>query len=445
MDSMLQTQFGKIAIVIGLLAMGMGSMGCSDDGGDSSDPFNNNEPNPCADVECPDGESCVVDGDEGLCEEDANNQVDPCEGVSCDEGQVCDPDSGDCVDDGGEEDLCQGVDCGALETCNDETGECVDIDAAEGYTCQAPNQLGALEGGQTMTVSGSPAAQPSTEETSCTLTESGNAVWEFETDVPLQIDVGIDAMESDELLVAEVRQEDCSDPEALIEGQACDNLNHDGTSFSFTVGGGSTYYLIVEGRSTMVPADFDLELSTTDLMCYPEGSWRCDPDEDDIILECDDGLAENPETCGSGCEDDACLGDTCENAIEVTDSVTIEGNTRPFNNTFDFESFPECTTEGAAGVGTGDTGPVTDGRDMVFYLPGLESGQVVVADTSETDQRNYFGVVEECDATNISCVYAESFDQTMEWQVEESGDYYVIVTRNTINSGDFVYSIEIMD
>ena len=74
----------SLAIAMGIVLLGGGMTACSDDP-EGSDPFNN-ETSPCSDVECPDGESCVVDGGEGVCEPDANNQQDACDGVICDEG-----------------------------------------------------------------------------------------------------------------------------------------------------------------------------------------------------------------------------------------------------------------------------------------------------------------------------------------------------------------------
>ncbi len=74
---------------------------------------------PCAGVECPEGETCVG----GVCV-----PVDPCEGVECPEGETCV--DGECVP----EDPCAGVECPEGETCVD--GECVPADPCEGVTCE---------------------------------------------------------------------------------------------------------------------------------------------------------------------------------------------------------------------------------------------------------------------------------------------------------------------
>ncbi|MCB9849111.1 MAG: hypothetical protein H6817_00230 [Phycisphaerales bacterium] len=63
---------------------------------------------PCADIVCTTGFSCV----DGACVAD-----DPCEGVTCDEGESCV--DGACVAD----DPCEGVTCDEGESCVD--GECV--------------------------------------------------------------------------------------------------------------------------------------------------------------------------------------------------------------------------------------------------------------------------------------------------------------------------------
>ena len=429
----------SLMVIAGIVLLGGGMTACSDDP-KGSDPFNNSEPNPCSDVECPDGESCVVDGDEGVCEPDANNHEDLCDGVSCDEGQSCDPDSGDCVDD--DVDLCEGVECGEFEYCEEESGDCVEIDADPGYTCQSPEGLGTFSGDESRTVTATPGDQPSTERTECSNVDSGNAVFEFTAEDPMDVHIQLTDQADDAQLVLEVRQGSCSDDDAVIAQPGCDNIyNHEDSTYSFDAEAGETYYIIVEGRDVTSPGEFTLDIETDELVCAPKGAWTCHPDDDDTIVECDRGVEEIEKPCGYGCEDDACLGDTCENAIEVTAGITVEGHTRPYTNTFDFQPHPECSTEGA----TGTEGPLSDGRDMVFFLPGLEAGQMVIADGSDTPQLNYFGVVQECDAANIACIHGESLNQVMEWEVPESGDYYVIINRNTSNAGDFKYSIDILD
>ncbi len=73
---------------------------------------------PCADVTCDDGETCV----DGECV-----AADPCDGVTCGDGESCV--DGECV----ATDPCDGVTCGDGETCVD--GECVATDPCDGVTC----------------------------------------------------------------------------------------------------------------------------------------------------------------------------------------------------------------------------------------------------------------------------------------------------------------------
>ena len=428
-----------LGIALVVVALALGGISCTDEE-EGSSPFDN-QPSPCAGVDCDDGESCVVEDGEGVCRPDESNGEDLCEEVECGEGESCDPETGECVEDG-EEDLCEEVECGEFEVCDGETGECVEIDADPGYTCQAPSSLGTLGGDEEIQLTATPGEQPSTARTECSNVDSGNAVFEFEAEVPMDVDIWLSDQADDSQLVLEVRKGSCDEEEAVIDQPGCDNIYQDDLpTYSFDAEAGETYYIIVEGRDTTSPGEFTLDIETDELLCAPKGAWTCHPDEEDVIVECDRGVEEIEKPCGAGCEDDACIGDTCENALEVTAPMTIEGHTRPYTNTFEFQPHPECSSEGA----TGTEGPLSDGRDMVFFLPGLEAGQIVIADASDSPQLNYFGVVQECDAANIACIHGESLDQTMEWEVPESGDYYVIITRNTSNAGDFTYSIDILD
>ncbi len=385
-------------------------------------------------VGCIDDDDCA--GDDvcrlGSCAECRNDD-------DCDEGFECR--SGECTD----TPLCEDVTCPAGQHCEESSGLCVDNPSDPGYNCVEPEDLGQLSDGESFSVSADPSDQPSTEDPTCSHADSGNAVFQFSVDEPM--DIFIEFGEHDSDLIMEIRQGDCSDPGTAVDrfpsvgAGGCDNV-YPNDPVDFDAEPGTTYYIIVEARHDAVTQPFDFSVETEALACAPKGLWSCDADDAQgvTINQCILGTHEEPETCGVGCENDECLGDGCHNAIEVTGSITVEGTTRPYTNSFDFRPHPECSSDIM-----GSEGPISDGRDMVFFLPGLVEGQTVIADGSTTAQTNYFAIVENCDEQNLECLHGESHGQVMEWTVVDDGDFYLIFNRDSSHSGEFTYMIDIVD
>jgi len=121
------------------------ALGCDTD--EICDPLSGEcGPDPCASVDCAEGEACR----DGVCEtscasvecaEDESCEAgacvdDPCVGVTCGSGETCDPSDGSCVDDG-----CAGVFCARGLVCDPLTGECevdpcLSLRCPEGEVCE---------------------------------------------------------------------------------------------------------------------------------------------------------------------------------------------------------------------------------------------------------------------------------------------------------------------
>lgn len=414
-------QWLGVAICTSILVLG--GVGCSDDG-DGGNGFSSNFGDPCDDVDCGDDEIC----EDGECVFDG----DPCDNVECGDDEVCQ--DGECIADG---DPCEGVECDDHEVCSE--GECVD-EVDEGFACHVPEQLGELSDGESLSVTTDPTGQAEVNSTSCGGADTGGtAVFEFSVDEAMWIDFALTDYEFD--LVMEIREDDCADPEAVSDRFECTGIFEDSDGQEgisrFDAEPGVTYYAIIEARHDNEPGEFSFDIDTESMFCAPMDSWHCDGD---TRVQCFAGEEEREYECGTGCEDDRCLGDTCDNALEVTGPQTFEGDMPAYNANFDFFPHPECTTEGF-----GDEGPRTTGQDIVLSMPGLSGGQVIEIDTTGDSTTNFFGVLEECDEEAIQCIAGESQQQVMDWEVPESGDYYVVINQEPPTSGTFHYEVDILD
>ncbi|TXD38058.1 hypothetical protein FRC98_03935 [Lujinxingia vulgaris] len=332
-----------------------------------------------------------------------------------------DADGGDPVDD-----LCEDVSCEAGELCVE--GECVP-EPEEGFSCAAPFEVGALEIGATAEFSANPDGQPNTLKTRCSLPDhdtSPEAVYAFEVDEPARVIANLTG--SGTGLVMELREDACSDAEA--EGWCSEGVNTR-TFFAYP---GTQYYLIVEARRDFSVGDFTLELTTEELVCDSPGSYSCDGDN---RVLCFNGEEERSFACGTGCEDGSCLGDTCDNALEVTASATFTGEFLAFTGEINLEDSPSCSTGG-------DVGPITSGQELIFSLPGLSAGQVVTVDASADEAPAVIGIMSACEATP-TCVAATDTAETLEFTVPADGDYFAIVDSLTPRQGDYSVSIDISE
>lgn len=424
-------------------------MGCEDDGDCDGAEVCDTESGDCV--------GCVDDGDcdGGRCDDDTCVECigdDDCDGDDvcrfgecaecsddehCDDGEECS--LGECVVE--DTDPCAGVNCPSGEYCDEDTGLCVESDASPGYYCQEPHELGELEADSAYTIEGDATDEPDTVSTDCSDSDSGNAVYAFSTEGPMKVD--FDLVESEHQLVMEIREESCTDAQAIHDDFGCRGI-HDVEDYeTLYAEEGVTYYVIVETQSANETGEFTIDIFTEEMECTPMGGWWCDDEDDDLRVNCFAGIEERTHECGgSGCEASECRGDVCDNALEVTAPITIDGDRRAYVNAFDFEPHPSCTAEGF-----GSTGPTTDFADMVFFLPDLTAGQTVVLDGEDSPTLNVFGIVQECDEDNIQCIAAEDQLQQFVWEVPDDGDYYAIINVSNAPTGnyDFIYSIDFLD
>ncbi len=338
------------------------------------------------------------------------------------------PDHSDVKNDAGDTEVdvkpgpCDGVVCVDGEACVD--GGCVAVGDI-GFSCEAPRDLGILKPGAPLEVKGNSDGQPVVLKTGCAAKDnSSQSVFKFRVAEDSQIHAKF--LTTTQPVVMELREGACVDGSTAL---FCDTQPR-----VFEAKAGKDYYLIVEARHDYSTGEFKIELDTTALRCSPVGSWSC---EGTKRVECSIGAGEISFECGSGCNSGKCGGDTCENAIVVSGPLTVAGETGAFENNYNFESQPTCSTTGVASTNT-------PGPDLIFSLPGLKAGQKILVDATNEPGRPIIGITRSCGISN-GCVAGDTIVGKLEWQVDTAGDYFVIIDRTNSGNVAFDYRIDILD
>lgn len=309
--------------------------------------------------------------------------------------------------------------------CDDEGASCGDAVEAELSSCETAHDLGVLVAGQIATVTAEVGKQ-GWEKTGCSVDGTGGeVVFHLRVAAPMRLKFEVvDTKNSD--AVMELRKGDCNSLRAV---QFCT----DSELQDFVAEAGIDYFLVVEARGVGQLSSFTLNVEAESAVCAPAGEWRC---EGTARVQCFGGIEERIFKCAGGCEAAECQGDRCENALVITETSTFVGETAGYSNRFDFSHQPSCSTSGT-------TGMRSLGQDVVFFLPGLRVGQTVFVDAATGDTNdNLIAVLDSC-STERGCVAASSSGNQLRWEVESSGDYYVVIDKTTATSRDFQYRIEI--
>lgn len=326
----------------------------------------------------------------------------------------------------GEDELCADVDC-------DDGFECVEgvcqAQTAEGFGCAAPRELGELGAGSQIVEVEVPDGQPNIESTSCAPEDnSPEAVFSFRVAQPSR--VRLQVLESAEQnIVVEAREGACRDSEAAI---FCEGASSEGDFYAMP---DETYYLLAEARTAYVLKDFTLEISVDELACSPPDEWSCDGGERTL---CWRGEEERVFGCAQGCDGNECLGNSCQNPIEVAGATTLVGDLVAYSDNINFTHSPSCSTEGTAG-------PNTRGKEVVVLLKDLQTDQEVIVDAKGSAFSAAIGITSECGTGPMECIAADSIENYLEWKVVNGGDYYLIIDALRPQDAEFQYSIEIRE
>lgn len=315
-----------------------------------------------------------------------------------------------------------------MEEC--EGADCVSWVAFD--SCMRVRNLGTLDSMNSaqFKVAGDTTNLGSTIKTSCSDTgdESAEYVYAFKLNATAFIDLKIDSLAGVDF-VAEVRQGKCEEDNRLFCDQSAEEL--------FLAKAGEQYFLAVEAQNGLVNGPFDVKMDFTPTNCTP-GERACQADN---LTICADGTMTQTLACGTMCSTDACTGDLCASAVEVSGMGTFEftGNLSAFSSTFDAQDHQNCSF--------GNTPTPTPGAELYFNLRGLQAGQRVVIEANalgEDLNDNAIFILDSCGATS-ACIAKEELSDKLEWEVPANGDYFVVIDNLSDVNKEYKNTITIVD
>lgn len=153
--------------------------------------------------------------------------------------------------------------------------------------------------------------------------------------------------------------------------------------------------------------------------CSPEGERTC---VDGARIEaCTTGFA-SPQVatrvvvdCPQGCEDNACLGDTCANPILVDSAVTVEAAGEALSNSFDNQGATGCSW---------DTPSL--GREVVFQVDQVEAGENIEITITDPVRFYRVSIMQSCSET-AECLESAVLGSVLTYEAPASGTYFVVV------------------
>lgn len=193
---------------------------------------------------------------------------------------------------------------------------------------------------------------------------------------------------------------------------------------SFFVEPDTDYFLNISGDTNSSGVRLKFELF--DVVCSAEDNGCTDG----VIGKCsEDGSVLRESKCVDACDQDGCMGDSCDNVLALTvaasGTTTLTGNRSAYTDSWSAENRPGCNLSTAQAPGP------TLGPDFVIRLPDLPAGTTVDLSAENPLSEGVYGFffLDACDATN--CLYARSFDgnddNRAQYTTAEAGDLYIRV------------------
>lgn len=196
-------------------------------------------------------------------------------------------------------------------------------------------------------------------------------------------------------------------------------------STQFVAEPGEEYFIVVQPDAGVDTGQFELALNLQPRECAVPGERTCMGDTIQICGQM--GTLE----CSGGCTGGRCDGESCDNPIEITAAMTLNGAARAHVDDYNFADRASC--------GSIDT----PGQDFVLSFPGLTAGQTIVVDASQNDDLDHaIFVSDNCNAT-AECLASIDLGDRLEYVVENDGDHFVIVDKLSGSTGDYQVSVDI--
>ncbi len=320
--------------------------------------------------------------------------------------------------------------CHSSKVCVD--GKCVLDTAAR--KCGDATDLGKLKIGVKKTAEGTLFRTSNVISTSCgpdddILPIGAEAVFKFTVEQDSRIDFKAKWLGQFDGLIA-FHTDSCEIPGSTMD--SC--FDHEQQSFYALAG--HDYFMIVElnhGRSD----DFTVELTAKTIECIPgPNSNTC---VDGSFNRCEGVGVIAEYNCAAGCTgaNTQCLGNSCDEPIIVTASTTFTGKNQAYNDQYDFQYINGCEVDGHE--------IPTPGPEIIFMLPNLTQGQVVIVDAQTNDlNSNAIFITSNCGLpSKINCLATAYDDEILTWTAPADGDYFVFIEKETGSGDNFHYSIDI--
>lgn len=291
-----------------------------------------------------------------------------------------------------------------------------------GESCASPpEELGELQMGQDVSIDRVFRTRPDESKTSCQTPASNAGIYWFTFTVPevsrLQVQISTALSNS---ATIEVLRGRCDGTGTSLFCGPFDN-------FERVLEPDTTYYMVVQGSEDTGNAHFSVQYNLQSAVCAP-GPSSC---ADGTVQYCKaSGESQVPRECIGGCLDDTtCSADACADAMAVdlasqSGPQTISGDQVVYYDDWNAEGRDGCSTSGDSAPG----GP-SPGVDAFLKLSGVQAGDTITFDATNSETSLGFYVLDACDAQ--ACTTAGAWDldgnNRFEWSAQAGGEFYVVV------------------
>ncbi|MFB6375206.1 MAG: hypothetical protein ABEN55_19270, partial [Bradymonadaceae bacterium] len=265
-------------------------------------------------------------------------------------------------------------------------------------------------------------------------TRTGGADMTYELKVPANKAVTAEVIFDNEVKGSMYMVEDCKDASGTCKLGAqgsTDDAFRETLTYSNQSDSAESYFLILDTKTGEQLAGAELQISYEDVICTPEAK-RCDGSGS--IEKCGQYGTEWNEfkKCGLGCNNSACRGDTCGDAIKVPNTKSDKGTKQSFS--FPLGNFSSDHNIGASDRCTGSSYYAGDGKEAVFKL-AADKGDIIDISWKPAEY-GVLTVATDCSQLSNSCVAGESdYNDTVKtsFVADKQQTYYIVA--DTYNSG----------
>lgn len=257
--------------------------------------------------------------------------------------------------------------------------------------------------------------------------EVAEYVWSFETTTA-------------SFVTATITEDNNTDWVLSVREGACEPTNerlcNDSGLVDYLTTEGQRQFIVAEPRVGTSAGELEIQVQVEAAVCADTDQRACVMG--DNIQVCEGGTSLINYACGAPCADDQCAGDTCANAIALTQdgSYSYQGDLRAYDGVFDAMNHESCRAIAGA----------TPGNEVIFSLPGLKSGQTISinADGALDQNDNAIFVLGSGCAQNVECLAGDELLDSMQYTVPTDGDYHIVIDSISRVSKPFDYTIEVL-